>query len=335
MNNKLLLFFFLAYNCCVTNSYSQDNWKDAGIVLYKDTMLYTNNGEVSRPFVEVNLELNLQHKNRYRLFEPYKQIYKDYGSSPTTIMNGQYVDFHILPDTFLVGENVLGRSDLVYYPETNTGCVTDINRDGIQDTLYFCNPIDDDAYSEAVLEGLNMNRVIEFQPSGYPKIVNFSPVYYFASNGNVVMRLDYAQKDNCITIIFPDLNEKGELIKKADGMKANVPDMIKVCYYDGSEKMYKIESKLWDELDMNAIHTIVYVFYDKETSIHVYSDDTKKNPMAGLKDGDEVNVYDLNGRIVMNMVFREISQLKQTLFSLNKGVYIIKTRNTNLKIDVR
>ena len=298
-------------------------------------MLYTNNGEVSRPFAEAKLELNMQHDNRYRLYEPYKQLYLDYGSVPTTIMDGQYINFRILPATYIVDGNVLGRSDLIYYSETNTGCVTDINKDGIQDTLYFCNPIDDEAYTDDARNGLKKNRVIEFQPSGYPKIVNFSPVYYFVSNDNVVMKIDYAQNDNNITIVFPDLNEKGELIKESNGKKANVPDMIKVCYNNGLETMYKIESKLWDNIDMNSILKISYIFYDNESSIHVYSDDTKKNPMAGLKAGDEISVYDLNGRKLLTIVYQEISQLKQTLFLLNKGVYLIKTNNTNLKIDVR
>jgi len=259
----------------------------------------------------------------------------DYGSIPTTIMDGQYINFRILPATYIVDDKVLDRSDLIYYSETNTGCVTDINKDGIQDTLYFCNPIDDETYTDDALNGLKKNRVIEFQPSGYPKIVNLSPVYYFVSNGNVVMKIDYAQNDNSITIVFPDLNENGELKKESNGKKADVPDMIKVCYNNGSETMYKIESKLWDNLDMNSILKIIYIFYDNETSIHLYSDDIRKNPMTGLKAGDEINVYDLNGIKILNMVYQGISQLKQTLFSLKKGVYVIKTNNTNLKIDVR
>jgi hypothetical protein len=330
-NLCLLLFFFAG----TAKGYSQGNWKTLCDVMYTDTMVYTNKGPVARPPVAIKLQQETVHSNRFRLVCPYKELYLAYGSTPRSLMDSLYLEFRLLPASFKVEGRKVGRTDMVYYSIVNTGCVTDINKDGTADTLFFRHPLTED--SLATVTGMKLNRVVAFQTSGYPRRINISPIYYFASNGNTAMQFDFTKKDHCITIDFPDLNERGEVIRKAEQAKSGQPESMKVFYTDGTTAVFQLERLLWDKLDISKVRRIIYFAGDEPDSvIEILPDDkwSNGNPMAGIKTGDMVRLYDGSGRQTAIFTYQDMAHLMKMLQMQRKGIYIVKASSSKFKISV-
>ena len=172
-----------------------DKWNDLG----KATLTHFFFAGV----YEVTLEQNDLDKNKFRLVSPLAEALEKEG--PDFVADGWGVSGtgpDYLPFTLLEkGETLTDRSgnefkitndNLVIFDSYFTGFLY-----GGTGRIYAWYPMD--LYSECSEDDITYSKVVAYQDSGLPGVVQFAPYFYVSGVGG----WNYTQTDGAVTIVFP------------------------------------------------------------------------------------------------------------------------------------
>jgi len=166
------------------------NWVSLG------TGKITENGYFK--YVEAgNVEIMQAQENEhlFRVVSPWDALFSDNGYNPETNLDGNQTDikFRVLQKGETLSDNTITYDDLVYFEPSNTGY---INSTYDQD-VYIFHPAD---ISNSALEAYWLhNKVLSYQESGLPAVVQLAPRYWLIGLGG----WNHSQEDEVMTITFP------------------------------------------------------------------------------------------------------------------------------------
>lgn len=136
-----------------------------------------------------------ENEHLFRVVKPWDALFSDNGYNPETNLDGNQTDiqFRVLQKGETLSDNTITYDDLVYFEPSNTGY---INSTYDQD-VYIFHPAD---ISNSALEAYWLhNKVLSYQESGLPAVVQLAPRYWLIGLGG----WNHSQEDGVMTITFP------------------------------------------------------------------------------------------------------------------------------------
>ncbi|MGN0068339.1 MAG: hypothetical protein ACI350_01195 [Prevotella sp.] len=147
---------------------------------------------------DVEIMQNTEQPNVFRVMHPYDEAIEAEAWS-TQGNQCEYIQFTIMQPGMSIGDVPVTMSDLVYFPDFNTGFYNTYNDYNTDIKCYHPNDLglDEEAY-------WTYNRVLSYQESGLPGQVQLAPVYWMDGLGG----WNYSQQDGDIIITFPGYDPK-------------------------------------------------------------------------------------------------------------------------------
>ena len=180
---------------------ADSDWKSLGTATFTDNYLCKNS-------YQVELQQHLSNPQWYRLVQPYHQakVSEGWNSKGTPAEDLQFQllkkgdNWSVYRDSAWVTEP-MEHDSLVWFPWRSTGYYDTFTYDGSSriDNLRISHPGYWQKWSPQ--DSILHNRVLSFQSSGYPDVVQLAPRYYINNLGG----WDYTQKDGIVLIKFPTI----------------------------------------------------------------------------------------------------------------------------------
>lgn len=164
---------------------------------------------------------NSDSPNRYRIDNPYKTIVQSSGQDVDPEFS-ETIELTILQPGEMLNDVEITQHALVYYPEIKTG----FRYDTYNAVVNLLHPSAVKALN--IEDAWTFNKVVSYQSSGVPEIIQLAPYYYMKGVGGWNM----TQKDDMVLITFPTV-EGGEPVKGdacLDG-KVDAADVVCLANY--------------------------------------------------------------------------------------------------------
>ena len=181
---------------------STSNWYSLGKATFTDNFLFDNS-------YSVELQQYRPNPQWFRLVQPYNQGYsaENWNSNGTPDSDLQFLLMHkgdsweVYKDTSWV-EEPLEHDSLVWFSKRCTGYY---NEWSVDDTTTVAGQINIShpgwwarwSHQDSILH----NRVLSYQESGYPDVIQLAPRYYVPDLGG----WNYTQRDSVVFIKFPEI----------------------------------------------------------------------------------------------------------------------------------
>ena len=180
---------------------ADSEWKSLGTASFTDNYICKNS-------YQVEVQQNISNPQWYRLVQPYHQAkasegWNSYGT-PSDDLQFQLLkkgdNWSVYRDSEWVNEP-MEHDSLVWFPWRSTGYYDTFTIDGSSrtDNLRISHPGYWNKWSPQ--DSILHNRVLSYQSSGYPDVVQLAPYYYVNNLGG----WDYTQKDGIVLIKFPTI----------------------------------------------------------------------------------------------------------------------------------